>query len=82
MLPPALRKIGHTSLWLQCVLVSGTRFPIHLKEAFAMNINELDVVRLTDGREGTVVEVYGAGEAFEIEFLDGTGEPVPSAVDS
>jgi len=29
--------------------------------------NELDVVRLTDGREVTVLEVYDDGEAFMVE---------------
>ena len=38
-----------------------------------MNAKLLDVVRLTDSRRGTIVEVYGNGEAFEVEFLDGEG---------
>lgn len=31
---------------------------------------ELDVVRLRDGRKGTVVFVYRNGVAYEIEFAD------------
>lgn len=42
----------------------------------------LDVVALTEdlpeeklyeGQVGTIVEVYNNGEAFEVEFVDGTG---------
>ena len=29
---------------------------------------ELDVVRLTDGREVTVLEVYGGGNDFYVEY--------------
>lgn len=32
-----------------------------------MQPKELDVVRLTDGREVTVLEVYSHGEAFMVE---------------
>ena len=38
-----------------------------------MEIHELDVVRLTDGRKGTVVHAYADGTAFEVEFLDNEG---------
>jgi len=38
-----------------------------------MTIAELDVVKLQDGREGTVVHVYPEDKAFEIEFLDPEG---------
>lgn len=36
-----------------------------------MEINELDVVRLKDGREGTVLMDFD-GEAYEIEFDEST----------
>lgn len=39
-----------------------------------MEINELDVVRLTDGREATVLEVLAPGEAYLLEVSDNTGE--------
>lgn len=39
-----------------------------------MEINELDVVRLTDGREATVLEVLEPGEAYLLEVSDDTGE--------
>lgn len=42
-------------------------------------IGELDVVRLKDGREGTVVEVYNVPNcplAYEVEFDDGRLETV------
>ncbi|MEG6565677.1 DUF4926 domain-containing protein [Thermoanaerobacterium saccharolyticum] len=40
-----------------------------------MEIDVLDVVKLKDGREGTVVHKYHAGvlpQAYEIEFNDNT----------
>ena len=49
----------------------------------AMPIEQLDTVavvtdlpehRLTAGEVGAVVEVFGNGEAFEVEFCDRTGE--------
>mgnify|MGYP000029059885 FL=1 len=39
-----------------------------------MEINELDVVRLTDGREATVLEVLEPGKAYLLEVSDKTGE--------
>lgn len=33
-----------------------------------MEPKELDVVRLTDGREVTVLEVYGGGADFYVEY--------------
>lgn len=33
-----------------------------------MEIKDCDVVRLKDGREGTVLGIWGDGEAFEIEL--------------
>ncbi len=33
-----------------------------------MKIKELDVVRLADGREGTVVYILGNGKAFMIDL--------------
>lgn len=42
-------------------------------------IGELDVVRLKDGREGTVVEVYNVPNsplAYEVEFDDSRLETV------
>lgn len=39
-----------------------------------MEINELDVVRLIDSREATVLEVLAPGEAYLLEVSDATGE--------
>ena len=39
-----------------------------------MRINELDVVRLTDGREGTVVLAYPGERAFCVEIADSDGQ--------
>lgn len=39
-----------------------------------MEINELDVVRLTDGREATVLEVLKPCKAYLLEVSDKTGE--------
>lgn len=39
-----------------------------------MEINELDVVCLKDGREATVLEVLAPGEAYLLEVSDTTGE--------
>lgn len=33
-----------------------------------LQIEECDIVRLKDGREGTVLGVWGNGEAYEIEL--------------
>ena len=33
-----------------------------------LEIKECDVVRLRDGREGTVLGIWGDGEAYEIEL--------------
>ncbi|MDM8312842.1 hypothetical protein SAMN04487885_12313 [Clostridium cadaveris] len=33
-----------------------------------LQIEECDVVRLKDGREGTVLGIWGDGEAYEIEL--------------
>ena len=33
-----------------------------------MDIKECDIVRLKDGREGTVLGVWAEGKAFEIEL--------------
>ena len=38
-----------------------------------MRISELDVVKLKDGRSGTVLEVLEAGEIFLVEIVDGRG---------
>lgn len=38
-----------------------------------MLVDEFDVVRLKDGREGTIVEIYdkpGLPLAYEVEFLE------------
>lgn len=43
------------------------------KEKNAMRISELDVVKLKDGRSGTVLEVLEAGEIFLVEIVDGRG---------
>ena len=39
-----------------------------------MKINELDVVRLKDGREGTVVHIYSGGQAYCVEIADDQGQ--------
>ena len=39
-----------------------------------MKINELDVVRLKDGREGTVVHIYPGRQAYCIEIADADGQ--------
>ena len=44
-----------------------------------MPINECDVIRLKDGREGTVVEIYnvlGLPLGYEIEIVDKHGRTV------
>ncbi len=38
-----------------------------------MDIKELDVVELKDGRLATVLDVYGSGESFLIEISDSEG---------
>ena len=39
-----------------------------------MTINELDVVRLSDNREGTVVHIFPGGHAFCVEIVNEKGE--------
>ncbi len=39
-----------------------------------MQINELDVVRLTDNREGAVVHIYPGGKAYCVEIVDNYGQ--------
>lgn len=40
-----------------------------------MQIKIFDVVKLKDGREATIVEIYKQGKAYEVEILvDNTGE--------
>ena len=39
-----------------------------------MIINELDVVRLNDSREGTVVHVYPGGRTYCVEIADSDGQ--------
>jgi hypothetical protein len=44
-----------------------------------MEIDELDVIKLKDGREGTVVHKYPKAiipQAYEIEFDDGDTETI------
>lgn len=41
-----------------------------------MIINELDVVRLKDGREGTVIDIYENGNVFLLEICNDKGETV------
>ncbi len=41
-----------------------------------MKVQELDVVRLKDGREGTIVEVFSGGSAYMVEFCDGKGRTI------
>ena len=39
-----------------------------------MIINELDIVLLKDGREGTVIDIYENGNVFLIEICNSKGE--------
>ena len=39
-----------------------------------MTINELDVVRLSDNREGTVVHIFPGGHAYCVEIVNEKGE--------
>lgn len=39
-----------------------------------MTINELDVVRLSDNREGTVVHIFPGGHAYCVEIVNENGE--------
>ncbi len=39
-----------------------------------MQINEIDVVRLKDGREGTVVGLYEDGNVLMLEICNNKGE--------
>ena len=40
-----------------------------------MKIKLFDVVKLKDGREATIVEIYKQGEAYEVDILvDNSGE--------
>lgn len=40
-----------------------------------MTIKMYDIVKLKDGREATVVEIYEQGRAYEVDILvDDTGE--------
>lgn len=39
-----------------------------------MDIKELDVVLLKDGRKGTVLELYEDGKAFMLEITDERGK--------
>lgn len=41
-----------------------------------MNIHELDVVSLKDGREGTVLGLYKDGTVFMIEICDKDGRTI------
>lgn len=36
-----------------------------------MYINELDVIKTHDGKEGTVLEIYSSKQDFLVEFSDG-----------
>lgn len=40
----------------------------------------LDVVRLTDGREGTIVDSFDGGKALMIEIVDGSGATVDTPI--
>lgn len=39
-------------------------------------MKELDVVRLKDGRQGTILEVYECGKAYLVEIADGMGKTI------
>lgn len=39
-----------------------------------MSVKELDVVLLSDGREGTIIDIYDGGKAFLIEVCDSNGK--------
>lgn len=40
------------------------------------DVKELDVVLLKDGRQGTILEVFGQGEAYLIEVADDKGKTI------
>ena len=45
------------------------------KEKLKMKINKYDKVRLKNGREATIVEIYEQNKAYEVDILiDDTGE--------
>lgn len=41
-----------------------------------MKIHELDVVKLKDGREATVLEIFEQGEALLVEISDSKGQAI------
>ena len=45
-----------------------------------VKIKELDVIRLNDGREATVLEIFKDGEAYLIEVSDKDGEALDISV--
>lgn len=45
-----------------------------------MEVKELDVVKLKDGREGTVLEVFEKGKAFMIEIADDKGYTIDTPI--
>lgn len=47
--------------------------PIELLDTVAVT-KDLPDLGLTSGEVGAVVEVFGDGEAFEVEFCDDTGQ--------
>ena len=42
-----------------------------------MKIKLFDVVKLKDGREATIVEIYKQGEAYEVDILIDNSEEYP-----
>ena len=41
-----------------------------------MDIKELDVVRLKNGQEATIVEVFQKGAAFYVEIIEQDEDPI------
>ena len=45
-----------------------------------MKIDMLDVVLLKDGRVGTVVEIFGDGEAFMVDITDDSNDEMNTPI--
>lgn len=45
-----------------------------------MQPKELDVVRMKDGRSGTILEIFNDGEAYMIEISDDFGRTIDTPI--
>lgn len=45
-----------------------------------MEIKLFDCVKLTDGQEGTVIEVFDGGNAFMVEITDSEGQTLDTPI--